>query len=191
MLGGRPARTTASCCRTPTLAVVTENELYARRCARAPREREARRSSVEACCATCRRSRSATRWCTRSTASAATSGWRRWISAKAPPSSCTLEYDGGDKLYVPVSQLQVIGRYSGAPPEAAPLHKLGSGQWDKAKRKAAAAGARHRRRAAQPLRAARGAQGPRLQAQAARLRSLRRRLSASRRRPTRRRRSTR
>ncbi len=48
-----------------------------------------------------------------------------------------LEYDGGDKLYVPVSQLQVIGRYSGAAPEAAPLHKLGSGQWDKAKRKAA------------------------------------------------------
>jgi transcription-repair coupling factor (superfamily II helicase) len=48
-----------------------------------------------------------------------------------------LEYDGGDKLYVPVSQLQAIGRYSGAAPEAAPLHKLGSGQWDKAKRKAA------------------------------------------------------
>ena len=48
-----------------------------------------------------------------------------------------LEYDGGDKLYVPVSQLHVIGRYSGAAPEAAPLHKLGSGQWEKAKRKAA------------------------------------------------------
>ncbi len=48
-----------------------------------------------------------------------------------------LEYEGGDKLYVPVSQLQVIGRYSGASPEAAPLHKLGSGQWEKAKRKAA------------------------------------------------------
>ena len=48
----------------------------------------------------------------------------------------SLEYDGGDKLYVPVSQLHLIGRYSGAAPEAAPLHKLGSGQWDKAKRKA-------------------------------------------------------
>lgn len=43
---------------------------------------------------------------------------------------------GGDKLYVPVSQLHLIGRYSGASPESAPLHKLGSGQWDKAKRKA-------------------------------------------------------
>ena len=48
-----------------------------------------------------------------------------------------LEYEGGDKLYVPVSHLEVIGRYSGAAPEAAPLHKLGSGQWEKAKRKAA------------------------------------------------------
>jgi transcription-repair coupling factor (superfamily II helicase) len=31
----------------------------------------------------------------------------------------------------------VIGRYSGAQPEEAPLHKLGSGQWDKAKARAA------------------------------------------------------
>ena len=48
-----------------------------------------------------------------------------------------LEYEGGDKLYVPVAQLGVIGRYSGAQPEEAPLHKLGSGQWDKAKARAA------------------------------------------------------
>ena len=48
-----------------------------------------------------------------------------------------LHYEGGDKLYVPVSQLGVIGRYSGAQPEEAPLHKLGSGQWDKAKARAA------------------------------------------------------
>jgi transcription-repair coupling factor (superfamily II helicase) len=48
-----------------------------------------------------------------------------------------LHYEGGDKLYVPVSQLGVIGRYSGAQPDEAPLHKLGSGQWDKAKARAA------------------------------------------------------
>jgi len=36
-----------------------------------------------------------------------------------------LEYEGGDKLYVPVSQLHVISRYTGASPEAAPLHRLG------------------------------------------------------------------
>ncbi|SFW17943.1 transcription-repair coupling factor [Nitrosovibrio sp. Nv17] len=48
----------------------------------------------------------------------------------------SLEYEGGDRLYVPVSQLHLIGRYSGAAPETAPLHRLGSGQWDKARRKA-------------------------------------------------------
>ncbi|WP_153100364.1 transcription-repair coupling factor [Paraburkholderia hayleyella] len=48
-----------------------------------------------------------------------------------------LEYSGDSKLYVPVAQLHVISRYSGADPESAPLHALGSGQWDKARRKAA------------------------------------------------------
>ncbi|MPQ57468.1 transcription-repair coupling factor [Duganella sp. FT27W] len=48
-----------------------------------------------------------------------------------------LEYAKDTKLYVPVSQLHVISRYSGAAPEDAPLHTLGSGQWEKAKRRAA------------------------------------------------------
>jgi transcription-repair coupling factor (superfamily II helicase) len=47
-----------------------------------------------------------------------------------------LEYAGGDKLYVPVAQLHVISRYSGGAPETAPLHKLGTQAWDKAKRRA-------------------------------------------------------
>ena len=49
-----------------------------------------------------------------------------------------LEYAGKDKLYVPVAQLHVIGRYSGGPAEAAPMHRLGGEQWEKAKKKAAA-----------------------------------------------------
>ncbi len=48
----------------------------------------------------------------------------------------TLEFAGGDKLYVPVAHLHVISRYLGGDPDAAPLHRLGSGQWEKAKRKA-------------------------------------------------------
>ena len=48
-----------------------------------------------------------------------------------------LEYADKATLYVPVSQLQLIGRYTGVSADEAPLHKLGSGQWDKAKRKAA------------------------------------------------------
>jgi transcription-repair coupling factor (superfamily II helicase) len=48
-----------------------------------------------------------------------------------------LEYANASKLYVPVAQLHLIGRYSGADPDAAPLHVLGSGDWDRARRKAA------------------------------------------------------
>ncbi len=48
-----------------------------------------------------------------------------------------LTYAGDATLYVPVAMLHLIGRYSGAAPENAPLHTLGSGQWDKARRKAA------------------------------------------------------
>lgn len=48
-----------------------------------------------------------------------------------------LEYAGNATLYVPVSQLHLIGRYTGVSADEAPLHKLGSGQWEKAKRKAA------------------------------------------------------
>jgi transcription-repair coupling factor (superfamily II helicase) len=48
-----------------------------------------------------------------------------------------LEYADKATLYVPVSQLQLIGRYTGVSADEAPLHRLGSGQWEKAKRKAA------------------------------------------------------
>nr|MBA3485796.1 transcription-repair coupling factor [Lysobacter sp.] len=48
-----------------------------------------------------------------------------------------IEYAKGDRLYVPVAQLHLINRYSGASIETAPLHSLGGEQWTKAKRKAA------------------------------------------------------
>ncbi len=48
----------------------------------------------------------------------------------------TLEYADQSKLYVPVSSLQLISRYAGSDPEHAPLHRLGSEQWEKAQRKA-------------------------------------------------------
>ena len=48
-----------------------------------------------------------------------------------------LEYAGEAQLYVPVSQLHLISRYSGQARENVALHKLGSGAWNKAKRKAA------------------------------------------------------
>ncbi len=49
----------------------------------------------------------------------------------------TLEYDGGDKLYVPVTDLHLVSRYTGADPETVNLHRLGSDQWKKTRRKAA------------------------------------------------------
>ncbi|WP_027966682.1 transcription-repair coupling factor [Halomonas halocynthiae] len=48
-----------------------------------------------------------------------------------------LEYAEGAKLYVPVDNLHLISRYAGADDELAPLHRLGSEQWEKARRKAA------------------------------------------------------
>ena len=48
-----------------------------------------------------------------------------------------LEYADKATLYVPVAQLHLIARYTGVSAEEAPLHRLGSGQWDKARRKAA------------------------------------------------------
>lgn len=48
-----------------------------------------------------------------------------------------LEYADNATLKIPVSQLHLIARYTGVSAEEAPLHRLGSGQWDKAKRKAA------------------------------------------------------
>lgn len=49
----------------------------------------------------------------------------------------TLEYFGGDKLYVPVANLHLISRYTGADTESAPWHKLGADNWSKIKDKAA------------------------------------------------------
>ena len=49
-----------------------------------------------------------------------------------------LEYADGDRLYVPVQALERVSRYTGAPAETAPLHRLGGDQWQKARQRAAA-----------------------------------------------------
>ncbi len=48
-----------------------------------------------------------------------------------------IEYLGGDRIYAPVHALHLVSRYSGAAPDSAPLHKLGTDQWARAKRRAA------------------------------------------------------
>ncbi|SEO52990.1 transcription-repair coupling factor [Aquisalimonas asiatica] len=64
-------------------------------------------------------------------------GLQRLDVGDFPTEFLTLEYAGGDKLYVPVSSLHLISRYTGAEETQAPLHKLGGEQWEKARRKAA------------------------------------------------------
>ena len=54
----------------------------------------------------------------------------------SPNEFLTLSYADEAKLYVPVTSLHLISRYSGADAEHAPLHRLGSDQWEKAKRRA-------------------------------------------------------
>ncbi len=54
-----------------------------------------------------------------------------------PAEYIMLEYDQGDKLYVPVSSLDLVSRYTGVDTDHAPLHRLGSGAWEKARKKAA------------------------------------------------------
>ena len=55
----------------------------------------------------------------------------------APHEFLVIEYLGGDKLYVPVTALARVSRYTGAPAETAPLHKLGGPEWSRARRRAA------------------------------------------------------
>ncbi len=88
----------------------------------------------------------------------------------------TLEYAGNDKLYVPVSNLHLISRYSGAAPDQAPLHTLGQRTMGEGEAQSRRTGARHRRGAPQSLRPACLAQGARVRAEAARLRSVQREL---------------
>ncbi len=55
----------------------------------------------------------------------------------APQEFLVIEYLGGDRLYVPIMALGRVTRYSGGPPENAPLHKLGGSEWQRARRRAA------------------------------------------------------
>jgi transcription-repair coupling factor (superfamily II helicase) len=57
--------------------------------------------------------------------------------AGQPGEFLVLEYLDGDRVYVPVHSLHLVSRYTGGAPESAPLHKLGTDQWARARRRAA------------------------------------------------------
>ncbi|AYN21542.1 transcription-repair coupling factor [Alcaligenes aquatilis] len=121
-----------------SLSVLTENDLYPSQTrTQSSRRRNERSSDVEAMVRDLSELREGDpvvhaehgigRYC----------GLKEMDLGEGPVEFLHLEYAKGSTLYVPVAQLHVIARYSGADPEHAPLHQLGSGQWDKARRRAA------------------------------------------------------
>ena len=166
------------------MAVITEAELYANVVRRAAK-RDARRSNVDAMLRDLSEVRIGDPVVHEQHGIGRYLGLTTLDLGDGPNEFLHLLYANDAKLYVPVASLHVVSRYSGAAPEAAPLHELGSGQWDRAKRKAAQ---RARDTAAELLnlyaqRAAR--EGHAFPLRHPRLRGLRRRLSASRKRPIR------
>ncbi|HTO46763.1 MAG TPA: CarD family transcriptional regulator, partial [Burkholderiales bacterium] len=118
-------------------AIVTENELYAGTARARGKRDQAKRSSIEGML------RDLSELAIGDPVVHETHGIGRYRGllsldlGEGATEFLQLEYADADKLYVPVAQLHTIGRYSGGPPEQAPLHKLGGADWDKAKRKAA------------------------------------------------------
>ena len=117
-------------------AIITENELYPSQ-VRPRREREARKTSAEGMLRDLSEIKAGDPVVHEQHGIGRYLGLQTLDLGEGAMEFLTLEYAGGAKLYVPVSQLHLISRYSGGAPEAAPLHELGSGQWDKAKKKAA------------------------------------------------------
>jgi transcription-repair coupling factor (superfamily II helicase) len=119
----------------PTIAIVTESQLYGERAAQRRRRLAVARDSDTIL---------------RSLAEVKAGdpvvheeyGVGRYIGLQTldvgdgPVEFMTLEYAGADKLYVPVLSLHLISRYTGVDPEHAPLHKLGNDAWEKTKQRA-------------------------------------------------------
>jgi transcription-repair coupling factor (superfamily II helicase) len=120
------------------IAIITENELYAAQVRQQRTQREARRATNEYMLRDLSEVKVGDPVVHEQHGIGRYLGLQSMDLGEGETEFLTLEYAEGAKLYVPVSNLDLISRYSGASPEQAPLHTLGSGQWDKAKRKAAA-----------------------------------------------------
>ncbi|MFT3733879.1 MAG: transcription-repair coupling factor [Rhodocyclaceae bacterium] len=119
------------------IAILTENELYATQARPRNRGREGRKSTVEGWLKDLSELKQGDPVVHVSHGIGRYLGLVHMDLGDGDMEFLHLEYANDTKLYVPVSQLHVITRYAGADPEAVHLHALGSGQWEKAKRKAA------------------------------------------------------
>ena len=118
------------------LAIITENELYATQ-ARNRGVRETRKTTAEGILRDLSEVKTGDPVVHEQHGIGRYLGLQNMDLGEGETEFLTLEYAKGDKLYVPVSSLHLISRYSGASPENAPLHFLGGEQWEKAKKKAA------------------------------------------------------
>jgi len=119
------------------LAVVTENELYAATARPRGRKTDARRASLEGWLRDLTELKVGDPVVHESHGIGRYQGLVHLDLGEGETEFLHLEYAGGDKLYVPVSQLHLISRYSASEPELVELHRLGTDRWDRAKRKAA------------------------------------------------------
>ncbi len=119
------------------IAILTENELYASQARPRGRGREGRKSTVEGWLKDLSELKIGDPVVHQSHGIGRYLGLVHMDMGEGDTEFLHLEYAEDTKLYVPVSQLHVITRYAGADPENIALHKLGSGAWEKAKRKAA------------------------------------------------------
>ena len=90
-------------------------------------------------CAICRASSPARRWCMTTYGVGRYLGLQLMEIGQQSGEFLALEYRDGDRVYVPVHALHLVNRYTGGAPESAPLHKLGTDQWARARRRAAEA----------------------------------------------------
>ncbi len=123
--------------RDPRVAILTETELYAASPRRLRGKQRERASNVEAMIRDLAELRVGDPVVHVEHGIGRYLGLQSMDLGSGPTEFLQLEYANEATLYVPVAQLHLIGRYSGADPAAAPLHQLGSGDWDKARRKAA------------------------------------------------------
>jgi transcription-repair coupling factor (superfamily II helicase) len=123
--------------REARLAVVTETELYAASPRRLRGKQRERASNVEAMIRDLAELRVGDPVVHVEHGIGRYLGLQTMDLGAGPTEFLHLEYANESTLYVPVAQLHLIGRYSGADPAAAPLHHLGGADWDKARRKAA------------------------------------------------------
>ena len=120
----------------PELLVITETELYAANPRRIAQRERTKRSNVESMLRDLSEVRIGDPVVHEQHGIGRYLGLVTMDLGDGPSEFLHLGYADETKLYVPVGSLHLISRYSGTSPDDAPLHALGSGQWERAKERA-------------------------------------------------------